>query len=593
MIRLENVLQAYEGDFAPLSFDFSPECIPESYRQEILRQAAAYGEQPYPPRLATGFLAFVRSGSRKADEDPYFFRRRKLCYATLACFFGEKQYLDDVIDGIWCICEESSWVISAHNVNAIPGAPRQEDYPLPDPERPYVDLFSAQTGMILTLVRQLLQEQLDQVTPLLGQRISQEIHRRILDPFMTTDEFWWMGFLRKDLCNWTPWIVSNVMLCGLSEPLDQQTRNALMPRAFGMIDRWLDCVPEDGGCDEGAGYWNMAGGALLDCLEMLEESTGGKITFWGEEKIRNILSFPAKAEIGNGYFLNFADCDVRPYLSGERIQTAGEKLGIPSLISLGGRLRTDPTTELSDVPHFIRMLKMLFHPAAPAADFQPLSDIWLPDLQVRILRRGGWTLAAKGGHNGESHNHNDVGSFMLYLDGQPEIVDAGNMTYTAKTFSHQRYELWNTRTAYHNLPLLGGKEQLAGCEYRARETESLPEGLKLDLAAAYDPEAKALSCVRRLTLTEEGACLSDEIQLAEAKPVTWVFLLRNRPILTAEGLEAGRIQMRIPEGYQIELEEIPITDPRMARNWPGSLWRVQITDGSAEKHQACWQIRRK
>ena len=98
-------------------------------------------------------------------------------------------------------------------------------------------------------------------------------------------------------------------------------------------------MPEDGGCDEGAGYWNMAGGALLDCLELLEKVTGGRMAFRQEEKIRNILRFPLRAEIGNGWFLNFADCDARPFLSGERLEAAGERLGDEALSGLGCRRR--------------------------------------------------------------------------------------------------------------------------------------------------------------------------------------------------------------------------------------------------------------
>ena len=337
----------------------------------------------------------------------------------------------------------------------------------------------------------------------------------------------------------------------------------------------------------------MAGGALLDCLELLEEATEGRLSFWQEEKIRNILAFPGKAEIGEGYFLNFADCDVKPFLSGERIQTAGEKTGDPALCSLGNRLRQNVSAEMDDVPHYSRLLRLLFHAPAEGAAFRPDSDIWFPDLQVRIARRGGWTLAAKGGHNGESHNHNDVGSFMLYLDGAPEIVDAGNMTYTAKTFSDRRYELWNTRSAYHNVPMIGGREQLAGTERRAEKTAWLPEGLELEMRGAYDPAAGIRTCMRRIELREEGLRLTDRIETETPEEVCWVFLFRNRPERTARGMETERMLLGLPEGWETETEEIPVTDARMGRNWPGSLWRVRIRDRQAREHRAEWVFTRK
>ena len=205
-----------------------------------------------------------------------------------------------------------------------------------------------------------------------------------------------------------------------------------------------------------------------------------------------------------------------------------------------------------------------------------------------MVRRGGWTLAAKGGHNGESHNHNDVGSFMLYADGEPEIVDAGNMTYTAKTFSEHRYELWNTRSAYHNLPLIGGQEQLPGREYAAREVQCLENGLSLELSRAYGPEAGAVSFRRLLALDPDTLRVSDRIVLARPEPVTWVFLFRQEPHLSESSLKTEKIRLELPDGLEIKVEEIPITDARMAKNWPGSLWRVLLTAPPALTQVADW-----
>ena len=255
------------------------EQLPESLREELRALVRAYAGRPYPMRTASGFLAFVRSGSRTADEAPYFQRRRKLCAAVLGCCLDPDAPLDDVIDGVWCVCEETSWVISAHNVNPVPGAPKAAEYPLPDPERPYIDLFSAQTAMILSLTARLLGGRLDQVSPLLCRRIRREISARVLRPFMETDDFWWMGVRRRDLNNWTPWILSNVMLSACLASMERGELAALLDRACRMLDRWLAVMPGDGGCDEGAGYWNMAGGSLLDCLELLERVTEGRMTF--------------------------------------------------------------------------------------------------------------------------------------------------------------------------------------------------------------------------------------------------------------------------------------------------------------------------
>ena len=369
--------------FPPAEDHRAWEGIPEGYRREIRELAGKYAAVAWPARTASGFLAFVTTGSRRADEDPYFTRRRKLCAEVLDACVDPDAGMDDIVDGIWMICEESTWVISAHNVNPIPGAPAAAEYPLPDIRKPYVDLFCAQTGMILSLAASLLGKRLDAVSPLIRKRIREEIRRRILRPFMATDDFWWMGFRRKDLNNWTPWILSNILVCAVYDPMPRAKLADLLERACGMLDRYLDTLPEDGGCDEGAGYWNMAGGALLDCLEILEKVTGGKMAFRQDEKIRNIMAFPAKMEMGGGWFANFADCDARPFISGERLETAGRMLGDPALAALGTRMRGTVAAQLNDTPHLTRAGYLAAGPAGAPGAPRRLD----PGLQGRAQRR--------------------------------------------------------------------------------------------------------------------------------------------------------------------------------------------------------------
>ena len=59
------------------------ESISAEKREDLLRMAAHYRAIPYPMLTATQFMAFVRSGSRKVYENPYFLRRKKLIAALL------------------------------------------------------------------------------------------------------------------------------------------------------------------------------------------------------------------------------------------------------------------------------------------------------------------------------------------------------------------------------------------------------------------------------------------------------------------------------------------------------------------------------
>ncbi|MBR3274026.1 MAG: heparinase II/III family protein [Clostridia bacterium] len=585
--------------FPPATDRAAWEGLPLKKRSALRRLAADWKGKAYPSLLASRFMAFGRAGDRVAYETPYFNRRRKLCAAVLGacegggtCESSDMTVLDDVIDGIWLICEETSWVISAHNGSDHAGVPPASERLLPDVTNPYVDLFAAQTAMILSLSCQLLAEELDGASPLIRRRVRMEVERRVLVPFETRDDFWWMGVTRRDLNNWTPWIVSNVLLTACAWVDDRLRLAALIERGLAMLERYLAVIPADGSCDEGPGYWSMAGGALLDCLQLLERATGGRLSLWDDEKLENILRFPMRMCLGDDWFVNYADCDARPDIPGERLLVAGEMLGDAALAAFGRRFRGGLESHLADTPQLWRLLCDLFHGDEDGEGaVAPPEDVWLEDLQLRILRRGDFALVCKGGVNEGGHNHNDCGSFMVWAGGEPQIVDAGNMTYTGKTFSSERYTLWNTRAMYHNVPMIGGCEQVNGWERRARDVESLPNGLGLDMAPAYPEGAGVLECRREATCTAAGCRIGDVIRLERPESVTEVFLLRNEPVIEGNTICAGRIRIAPDRPMDSDIEEIPITDPRMARSFPGSLWRVRFSAPAGKEHRLGFWIR--
>lgn len=558
-------------------------------RASLLRDTEESLVEPYPQLRATDFLQYLRTGSRKAYENPYFQRRRLLISAVVGeCLAWEGRYVDRVVDGLWLLAEETSWVVSTHNVDDHPGRVPPGARPLPDKGNPVIDLFAAQSAATVTLSCHLLAGPLDAVSPMIRQRMRDEVSQRVLKPFMERDDFWWMGFIRQDVNNWTPWILSNILLCLLYWERDPYRLAQGTSRAMQMLEKYLAVMPMDGGCDEGAGYWNLSGAALLDCLELLHHATGGQANFYNVPHIHAIASFPLYAHIDGPYYWNFADCDAKPHLDGERMWTFGIRTGVPALAQLGQRVAaTQHKPWTVDTPEMSRVLDKLLANMPPedeADDSQPADGtVVLPDLQVWACRKGPYYAALKGGHNGENHNHNDVGSFLLYLHGKPAIVDAGNMTYTATTFSSQRYRQWNTPSCNHNVPLVGGQQQCPGPEYRARVLALGEEGMRLELRDAY-PEACGIISYVRSSRMEDGFHLLDTLLLEKAAVVEWIFLLREEPAIETGGCLAGPLRLRFPPGMHAQALPYPVTDPRMAQNHPGTLWRLSITAAPSKEH---------
>ena len=105
----------------------------------------------------------------------------------------------------------------------------------------------------------------------------------------------------------------------------------------------------------------------------------------------------------------------------------------------------------------------------------------------------GLYVAAWGSHNAQSHNHNDVGNVVVFVDGAPVLVDVGRPTYTSQTFSRKRYDIWAMQSAYHNLPTVNGWMQKDGAAFRAKnvvyQAREISAALMMDIAPAYPAEA--------------------------------------------------------------------------------------------------------
>ncbi|MEZ4675074.1 MAG: hypothetical protein R2932_12605 [Caldilineaceae bacterium] len=143
--------------------------LPARLRQQTVEVGEAALDAAWPALPATLFLQFARNGNRRNYEIAHFERRGRLNELVMAeCVENQGRFLDEIVNGIWAICEESFWGVPAHI-----GA-QEAGRGLPDP-RGFVDLFAAETGALLAWTDYLLDERLDDVAPMVRWRIADEI----------------------------------------------------------------------------------------------------------------------------------------------------------------------------------------------------------------------------------------------------------------------------------------------------------------------------------------------------------------------------------------------------------------------------------
>ena len=590
--------------FPPAADRAAWEALPES------KALVAAGEQglgaEWPPLLAALFLEYARNGNRSRYERVRNGRRDRLAALVLAeCAEGKGRFLDEIGNGIWSTCEETFWGLPAH-INA-----QKKGIGLADAAEPIVDLFAAETAALLAWSDYLLGAALDKVSPRLRERIRWEANRRMLRPCLERVDFWWMGLdpkLNRQVNNWNPWINSNWLTAALLLE-DERRRWAHVHKILRSLDRFLDAYHDDGGCDEGPGYWFRAGGSLFDCLELLHSASAGKLDYFKLPLVREIGRYICRAHIYDDYVVNFADAPAKVRFEGELIFRYGERVRDLDMQGLGAWAAAREGGEPGRGSSLGRLLPKLFDGAVRAAPRSQalLRDSWLPGIQMMAARcregsPEGLYLAAQGGHNAESHNHNDVGNFIVYADGKPAIIDVGVETYTAKTFSSKRYEIWTMQSAYHNLPTIGGVMQGAGREFAAREVgyraDDQKAEMSLDIARAYPAEAGVKSWTRRLRLdrVKNEVEVADLYALTTAPPkITLTLMTPWRPETGAAGElllpTEGRATLITHEKTLTPVvEEVKIEDDRLKGIWGERVYRILLV---AEKplREGAWTTR--
>jgi hypothetical protein len=559
-------------------------------KQSIIQSGEKYLKYQWKVVQATDYLDFKRKGDRVIMENPYFENQTALFNLVLAELAeGKGRFLDQIINGVYLDCEMTSWVLSAHFYLSE----RNKESSLPDYRENLIDLFAAQTGATLSWTYYFLHNEFDKVNPIISERLRFEIQKRILDPYLN-DNFWWMALppLKKgyeSVNNWNPWCNANVIQCFMLLEKDNNKLAGAAWRSMCSVDKYIN-ANKDGACDEGPGYWNVAGGKLFDYLQLISSLTGGKVSIVDQPVIKSIGEYIFRANAGNGWVVNFSDATAKAGGNAYLIYNFGRAVGSPEMMHFAVYLdKLDPGKGMVASNDIFRTLQnalsyTAFNHTPP--EFTPPAYTWYPKTEYCFMTdKKGNFVAAKGGNNAENHNHNDVGSFIYFSNSVPIIVDAGVGKYTAQTFSPDRYKIWSMQSNYHNLPLINGVAQHEGGTYKAKNT-TFDKGkmvFSTDISGAYTKEAEVNSWVRSYGLNKGVLKIEDAFQLNKTlKPNQINFMVWGRVSLAKPGKINIKVQNEEVEliynqhDFTPTLDTIPLDDPKFTKYWGKELYRFSL-----------------
>lgn len=567
------------------------EKLPANIREEYITKAEGYLTYNWPVVKATDYLEYIRSGDRR--QGVYAACSNALISLVMGELTeGKGRFMDQIINAAWYFSEQTYWGWSAHL-----GA-QKAGTGLPDVNDPIIDLGVGEITSNLSWTLYLFKAEFDKVHPLIAKRLKQELTNKSLKPYFERNDFGYMGFKGGRPNNWNPWINYNMLTSYLLTETDPAKKIAEVQKIIDSLDKFLNGYSDDGGCDEGPSYWGAAGALLYESLELLKNVTGDKFDVYDNQLVQNIGKYFYQVNIHAPYFINFADADATTGGSPSIVYRYGKAIRDPQMQEFGAYLAKlgnwGDHSMGGKIGDQIKNLGLLEEIKNAKATEALVADFWLPDTEVAGARDKagsfqGFFFGAKGGFNAESHNHNDIGTCVMYFDGKPCLIDVGREEYNAKTFSSRRYEIWTMQSKYHNLPVINGVDQKDGASFKAKDSKFSKNAksatFSTNIAGAYPKEAQVKSWVRSYTLNRgKSFQISDNYELSglatagsSSNLITYCKVTEVKPgLLKFEG-EGFTLNMTYNAKVVkpiIEFREIK--DKSLVKYWPKGVTRVVL-----------------
>ncbi len=473
------------------------------------------------------FKGFDTTGNRTEYEKEYFEHRKILMtFGLMAWLYREPEDIAALEDIIWTVCEEYTWCLPAH-LNRRSLEPSAEDvyeagrflHTGFDPET-NIDLFAAETAAALAEIIYMLEECL---APMVVQRARKEVFRRVLNSYLRYPGIYSWEMMKN---NWAAVCAGSIGIAGIYLLEDVSVLAQLHNRLSPSLDHFLESFEADGTCLEGLSYWTYGISFYVAYGDLLKRRTAGQIDLLMDERFEKIAAFQHKCYFPGGWTVSFSDANARDcYRSGltDYLRSRFPSVQIPADADKAGYSFDGCFRWCPGLRDLLWTEKEPNHDTAvrgmeePAEDHSDVICEVLPEAQWMLCKQYGGRrlgLAVKGGHNDEPHNHNDIGSFVFYKEGECLLCDLGSGEYTRDYFGEKRYSVFCTGSFGHSVPIINGKGQEPGREPGARDAAFPEKGrMVMDIAPAYN-DRNLVGLLRDMTYREEEIVLRDTFRMS-------------------------------------------------------------------------------
>lgn len=492
----------------------------QDYCESIRQEAELLRDQKMPGITEELFAIFENTGNRLIYEEVYFRRRKFLAVFGLKAFLDrDRQDVEKLEEVLAEICGEECWALPAH-VN------RKEDADWRICVDLFAAETAQTLAEIRFLLKGMLSEE---IAGLVKEEVLRRVLRPFAQSQPPYRNWEYSTHNWCAVCGGSVGSAAIYLLGeepegqgkagkpeGVGSQVDLERQEGqegprdpgegaaledILSRICHSLEHsYLAGFAEDGTCLEGLGYFTYGMTYFTGFAQQLRTFTAGRMDLFQNEKLGKIAAFQAKCYFQSGRTVCFADgftsdtfrpgltCFLAMEYPGAGIPAIKQAAGLDAdncyrwmglyrnLIWTRQYLDWLGQEDACTKGQYGNPGKEAFKGTdakeeVPGGDVREekqdfTGQVVLPDAQWVICQsENGAGMAAKGGHNQEPHNHNDVGSFF-YLKGEDFLLaDLGCGEYTRDYFADKRYAYLCCRSLGHNVPLIDGKEQLPGMEY--------------------------------------------------------------------------------------------------------------------------------
>ncbi|QDO94285.1 hypothetical protein FNB79_10000 [Formosa sediminum] len=542
--------------------------------QAYLEKAKSLLEKaPEVPISDSIYRVANRDGNRGIYKPRYYRTMDRLEHFILGeCIENQGDFLTQIETYANAIMSMKSWVHPNHDDN---------NNGILEGRRVSIDLGARKFGSVLAIADALLAEKLPEQ---LRTDIANNIQRRLTDTYLKSTKYsdennTWI----TSTSNWNSVCTSGTILATITNSKDYDKRIAAIGSALNSMTYYLSGFGDDGYCSEGLGYWGYGFGHYLYLAQLLYDYSDGQIDlfkFDNPEKMRNVGNFPENFVIQDNRCAPFAD-------GVSRVSSTGSNFA--NILSAHYYSAIKPTEiRLEEAAEQLMVWNhpSLFEINDKAQEPQLPNHTYFDDFGM-VISRGKqhtpFSIAIKGGHNKENHNHSDVGTYTLVLGQDIMSGDIGAPSYRAGAFSPDN----PARSSWgHPVPKFNDILQSNGIErkgiFKQTDFKEDTDEVVIDLKAAYD--FPALDVLERHmtnnksgsgTITIEDYFVAKEAVTFETAIMTlndYKIIDNNTVILTSEN---QKVKAEIKgEGFKISIidELVPVEHLREG----GPAYRIGI-----------------